>query len=384
MTTSTIAIVEEQDPAKCVQKTMDLLGGINQFVQSGEKILLKPNLVVPLKTETGVTTNPKVIASLIGLCYSAGVEKVYVGDSPFFPFKARKSFEVSGMKDAVLAADGELIYFDEEPYVELKSNDARIVPKIRVPKKFLQMDGMITVPRLKTHNQTIVSLSLKNQHGLVPPEDKKLYHKDDLHQKLIDINHIIKDKLRFGFIDGTYALEGQGPTMGKPLTLNICLAGSDLVALDSVATKLMGIKPSDVTHIRLAAIQGFGQIDLAKIKIVGVPIESVSREFIKPSSEIIGLARNIHVFAGGACRPGCFAWTRVGLDRLIKRNELQKYGELTFIIGKNPTIPDELKGHIFVIGECAAEHKDKGMFFEGCPAFDIWRLREILKEKGKS
>ncbi|NVM54442.1 MAG: DUF362 domain-containing protein, partial [Candidatus Helarchaeota archaeon] len=84
MTNSTISIAQEKEPSKCVQKILDLLGGISKFVQSGENILLKPNLVVPLKTETGVTTNPAIITALIDLCYSVGAEKVYVGDTPFF------------------------------------------------------------------------------------------------------------------------------------------------------------------------------------------------------------------------------------------------------------------------------------------------------------
>ncbi len=381
MAPSTVSIVKEKDVRKCIQNAIDLLGSINKFIQPEEKVLLKPNLVVPLKTETGVTTNPAVIKVLIDLCYEAKAQKVFVGDSPFFPYKSRTCFEITGMKDAVLDAGGEVLYFDEQPYVELQSKNSVILNKVRYPQSLLGMDSIISVPRLKTHNQTLVSLTLKNMHGLVPPEDKRLYHKDDLHQKLIDINHIIREKLRFALIDGTYALEGQGPTLGSPLTLNLCIAGADFVAVDSVASSLMGIPPQDVAHLRLAALQGLGEIDLDKIKVVGTSLESVSKEFIKPSSEIIGIAPNVHVYAGGACRPGCYAWTRVGLDRLIKRGELEKYGDITFIIGKNPTVPETLKGNIFVIGDCAAEHKEKGYFFPGCPPFEVWDIRKILKEK---
>jgi len=383
MISPVVSIVQDNEPFQCVKKSLDLLGGINTFVHAGESVLLKPNLVVPLKTETGVVTNPAVIRVLIDLCYSVNVEKVYVGDSPFFPFKARQCFEVTGMKDAVLEAGGEVLYFDEEPYTEITSKDAVILPKIRIPRKILDIDGFITVPRLKTHNQTFVSLALKNQHGLVPPEDKMLYHKDDLHQKLIDINHAIKHKLRLALIDGTYALEGQGPTLGTPLTLDLCLASRDLVAVDSVATTLMGFSPADIAHIRLAALQGLGEMDITKIEIVGTPLESVSKQFLKPSTEIIGIAPNVHVCAGGACSPGCWAWARVALDGLLKRGEIDKYGDLTFIIGKNPSVPRKLKGQVFVVGDCAAEYKDKGMFFAGCPPFAIWELRKILKEKSQ-
>ncbi|MDD1777766.1 MAG: DUF362 domain-containing protein [Candidatus Helarchaeota archaeon] len=379
--TSIVSIVQDNDPRQCVAKAIDLLGGIQNFVHADESILVKPNLVVPLKTETGVVTNPAVIQSLVERCYHAGAKKVYVGDSPFFPFKARYCFKATGMKDAVIEAGGEVLYFDEGPYTELSAKEAVILPKIRIPQKIETIDGIITVPRLKTHNQTVVSLSLKNQHGLVPPEDKMLYHKDDLHQKLIDINHIIKPKLRLALIDGTFALEGQGPTFGKPLALNLCLASRDFVAVDSVATTLMGFSPRDITHLRLAALQGLGEIDLSKIQMVGTPLKNVSRQFLCPSAEIIGIAPNVHVYAGGACRPGCFAWARVALDSLLKRDEIDKYGDLTFIIGKNPTVPPNLTGQVFVVGDCAAEYKDKGKFFPGCPPFEIWELRNFLKEK---
>ncbi len=383
MVQSDVSIVKDPDPKKVVQRSIDLLGGIEKYIKPGEIILLKPNLVVPLKTETGVTTNPTVIQALIELCYDAKSQKVYVGDSPFFPFKARQTFEVTGMKDAVLDAGGELLYFDEQTYTMIASEDAVILKKIRVPQQITSIDAIISVPRLKTHNQTIVSLSLKNQHGLVPPDDKKLYHKDDIHQKLIDINHILKQKLRLALIDGTYALEGQGPTLGHPLKLNLCLAGSDFVALDAVATRLMGFSPQDITHLRLAHLQGLGEIDLKKITLLGAPIDTVSQQFLRPSNEIIGIAPNVHVYAGGACRPGCFAWARVGLDRLIKRNELTKYGAITIIIGKNPAVPDDLRGQVFVVGDCAEDYSDRGYFFKGCPAFDVWDMRKILKATDK-
>lgn len=384
MDVPTVSIINEEDHSKCVQKSIDLLGGISNFIKKGETILLKPNLVVPLKTETGVTTNPAVISALIDLCHKVDVKKVYVGDSPFFPFKSRQAFEISGIKDAVIDAGGEILYFDEESYIEFSSKNAIILQKIRLPKKLREIDGIITVPRLKTHNQTIISLSLKNLHGLVTPEDKKLYHRDDIHQKLIDITHIVKDKLRLGLIDGTYALEGQGPTLGTPLYLNLCLAGADLVALDSIGTTLMGFSPNDIAHIRLAAQQGLGVMDLTKIKVVGSSLDSVSRQFVHPSTEIIGIASNVHVYAGGACRPGCFAWARVGLDRLLKRNEIDKYGDITLIIGKNPKVPNDLKGHVFVVGDCAEQYKDKGIFFKGCPPFEIWDIRSRLKELSKA
>ncbi len=381
MVVSQVSIVKEKDPLQCVRKVIDFMGGIKQFIHPDEKILLKPNLVVPLKTETGVTTNPLVIQALIELCYKAGAEKVFVGDSPFFPFQARKCFEVTGMKDIVLNAGGEPLYLDEVKFTELKSESAVILKKARFPSIIREIDCLISVPRLKTHNQTIVSLALKNQHGLVPPEDKMLYHKDDIHQKLIDINHLLRHKLRFALIDGTYALEGQGPTLGKPLKLDLCLASNDLVALDSIATTLMGFSPHDITHLRLAALQGLGEIHLENIKVIGTPLNSVSRQFLKPSTEIIGIASNVHVYAGGACRPGCFAWARVGLDGLLKRGEIEKYGDISIIIGKNPPVPPQLQGHVFIVGDCAAEYKDRGMFFPGCPPFDIWQLRKTLKEK---
>ena len=97
MTAPSVSIAKEKIPEECVRKSINLLGGIKKFVQSGEKVLLKPNLVVPLKTETGVTTNPAVIRTLIDLCYESKAEKVYVGDSPFFPFNQKSTFSLSVM-----------------------------------------------------------------------------------------------------------------------------------------------------------------------------------------------------------------------------------------------------------------------------------------------
>lgn len=93
----------------------------------------------------------------------------------------------------------------------------------------------------------------------------------------MDINAVLRPKLTV--IDGFYALEGPGPIQGKPVKMDLIVAGLDPVATDATACRIMGIDPYQVYHIRRAYEKGFGEIDQTKIMVVGEKIENVKRVF---------------------------------------------------------------------------------------------------------
>src|SRR5208283_2199925 len=85
-----------QQVLESVKKGIDLLGGISSFVKPGEKIVLKPNILVGVEAEKCVTTHPAVFGAVGKLCQAAGA-KVYYGDSPSFG-KAESNLRRAGLK----------------------------------------------------------------------------------------------------------------------------------------------------------------------------------------------------------------------------------------------------------------------------------------------
>ncbi|MHA1377423.1 MAG: DUF362 domain-containing protein [Candidatus Helarchaeota archaeon] len=369
-----VSIVKGTDSIVIAKKAINLLGGINRFIKKDDKVLIKPNLVVPLTSKTGVTTSPEVVKAIIELLKENGNQNITVGEAPFFPFSAKNSFKISKMQEIIEETGVNMAFFDEEEYSTVDNPQGKIFSKIHLPKSILECDAIISVPKLKCHSQTFVSLSLKNQIGIFSPEDKKIFHRDDLHQKIIDINLALKNKLKLAVMDGIYALEGQGPTYGDPVNLNIILASNDFLALDVVACEIMEHDAHSIAHLRLASQENIGESDLKNIKILGEKIENVQHPFVKASQDLIGVYPNVHCYVGGVCRIGCFAWARVAIDSLVKKGELEKCGEISIIMGKNPPIPEKLKGTVFVIGDCAKSYRNEGTFILGCPPFMTYKI----------
>jgi uncharacterized protein (DUF362 family) len=364
---------------EAVRKSIELVGGIEKYVKKGDRVFIKPNAVVPLPSSTGVVTSPDVIKALVKIAFDAGAERVIVGDSPFLPYKSREVLTKIGIVEAARGAGAEISYLDEEPYKEVEAPNAKIMKRVLLPRSFLDCNVFITAPKMKTHNQTFVSLSIKNQHGLLRAEDKRLMHRDDIHQKIVDITGVAKPALIV--VDGTTALEGQGPTYGSPVEMNLILAGTNVVSTDAVGCSLMGFEPESVTSVRLAQIQGLGTLDLNQIAIKGENMNSVRANFRKPSTEVVGMFPHVNVYVGGPCQSGCYAWTRVGLDGMKKHGVLDRINEdINVIMGVSPTIPEKLQGTTFIIGDCAEKHKDKGIFIPGCPPFDTWKMRTYFPE----
>lgn len=364
-----VSIAKSDTASEAVRKAVKLIGGMEKIVNKGEKVFIKPNLVAPLTKESGAITDPEVTRSVIQLVREAGASSIMVGDAPFFFYKSRRAFEVTGTQKVVEEEGVEAVYIDEDEYLEIESPKAKLLNTIRLPKSLLNSDKFITVPKLKTHSMCRVSLAIKNQIGLLSPEQKQIYHRTDIHQKVVDVTLAAKPDL--AIIDGLNALEGQGPTYGDPVDTGIIISGMDVVSVDSVGSIIMGFEPQEIPHIRLAALQGLGEMDLSKIEVKGESIDKVQKRFKRPLTDVMGVFPNVEAYVGCACNEGCLAWTRVELDRLRKHGLVEKVGKVNLVIGHDVKVPERLEGRVYIIGDCAEDHKEKGIFVKGCPAFQI-------------
>jgi uncharacterized protein (DUF362 family) len=116
---------------------------------------------------------------------------------------------------------------------------------------------------------------MKNMFGLLPDKFKGKYHMKGISKVIADINSVLKPALTV--IDGFVAMEGLGPVSGSPVQMNLIVAGKDVVATDSTASRIMGFDPQEVAHIRMAYDRGLGETD--NIEILGESVSSIMRKF---------------------------------------------------------------------------------------------------------
>jgi uncharacterized protein (DUF362 family) len=154
--------------------------------------------------------------------------------------------------------------------------NAETLNKITVPKIVVD-SAIINAAKLKTHNETGVSLGMKNMFGLLPDKLKFKYHLRNISKVIVDINTVLKPRLTI--IDGFYALEGSDPTSGSPVKMDLIIAGKDYIATDATGCRAMGINPKEIYHIRRVYEKGLGEMNEAKIELVGNRLEEVRRKF---------------------------------------------------------------------------------------------------------
>ena len=275
---------------KAIQTGLDLLGGISVFAKSSERIVMKPNILIGTDPDRGVTTHPAVFRAVGKLLKDAGA-RVYYGDSPSFG-KSEANLTKAGLKLVGDELGFNLADFDSGRPVSHKN--ALLVKKFIIADGVLDGDGLVSLPKLKTHGLVRFTGAVKNQFGCVPGLLKSQYHVKlpdpyDFAAMLVDLNTLIKPRLYV--MDGITAMEGNGPRSGKLKQLNVLLLSSDPIALDATACRIIDLDPEIVPTSRLGEKAGLGTYHVENIEVIGGSIESffdpnfaVNRTHPTPSS----------------------------------------------------------------------------------------------------
>jgi uncharacterized protein (DUF362 family) len=381
----TVSVAKDPNPEKALKKSLELLGGVKALFKPGSFCLIKPNVAYPRPSP--ITTSATVVGALVKLLKKAKVHKVVVADSTALPTKTvykkttKDAFVASGIEEAARRAGAEVLYLDDDEFVEVKIPNAKVLREAKIARSVLEAEVLINLPVMKTHHMTSVSLGIKNLHGVLHDDFKGYAHREDLHQKLADLLKIVKPTLTV--IDATTAMEGEGPGAGDPVEMNLIISGADTVAVDATAASIMGFDPLLVKHIRIAHAENLGIADLSQIKILGEKVEKVKRLFKKPEASVIGLYKNVDVYKGGVCSI-CLAIARNALHSMDKRGILARLERFNLVLGINPTVPLNLDNPTFLIGDCAInstrdQFKNNTVQIPGCPPFAaLIRIREYF------
>jgi uncharacterized protein (DUF362 family)/ferredoxin len=293
-----------------VRRVFDELGGARRFVRPGERILLKPNLVVAEPPERCATTHPAVFTAVATVLMEAGARLSY-GDSPAIG-NLRGAARKSGLKAAadrlgVPMADfqtGEEVYFQ----------GGRQNRKFVLARGVLDCDGLISLPKLKTHGLEKMTGAIKNQFGCVPGVLKAEYHvklpdASDFARMLVDLDRLVHPRLYL--MDGIMAMEGNGPRSGNSRVMNLLAASRDPVALDATVCRLIKLNPENVPTIHWGRQHGAGTDRIEEIRLAGDPPQGfvqadfdVDRSPVKPfGGKWIQRHLNDHLVARPAILP---------------------------------------------------------------------------------
>jgi uncharacterized protein (DUF362 family) len=268
-----VAIVKGDKPVEMVAEALSLIEAEQTF-KKDERILVKPNYIDASHPSTGNTTDAGVLEGTVKYLKEKGFSNIAIGEGSGFA-DTMKAYEVAGVDEVAHRLHVDLLDLNEDSYVVVDVPGHLALKSVRISKTSLD-SAIISVPKLKLHRITGVTLSLKNMMGVVQPKGQMHFH---LNEKIADLASVLKPRL--AVVDGLIGGEGH-ETAGKPVPMNLVITGLDLVAVDAVGAAVMGVNVDNVKHIKLAAHKGLGICDLERIRIIGEPLEKVKKDF-KPS-----------------------------------------------------------------------------------------------------
>jgi uncharacterized protein (DUF362 family) len=270
---SKVAVVKGRRGVEPVYRALDLVD-YGEALRGWDRVLVKVNFITTKNWETGATTDPIVVEAIIDRVRELKAE-VYVVESDATMTNADKAYVASGMK--------EMCDRKGVPWINLRHAGDRV--KIDVPEgsalksvevpRMVRDSAIVSAAKMKTHTETGVTLGMKNMFGLLPDKFKGKYHLKGIDKVILDINTALRPRLTV--IDGFVAMEGRGPVGGRPVKMDLIIAGTDPVATDATAARIMGFDPHLVNHISSAHDRGLGEID--GVEVLGERLEDVTRVF---------------------------------------------------------------------------------------------------------
>jgi len=275
---------------KMVRQACKLTGGLP--VKAGDTVLVKPNvvqaphlgyfLVDKYSTARALATisDPRAAIAVAKMAREQGAKKVIIAESN--ASNCHSFFQESGYEKAVAELKDPavtLLYLDGTPYSMMKAKTGLALPKYAIFDIFGEVDVLVSVAPMKTHMWGGTTITMKNFIGLPANEVYGSYKSGLPHSNIadviVDLTSIVKERIRshFGISIAIYAGEGLVPFMVEAKQLNTIVAGPDYVAVDAVASTIMGFDANAIGHIRKADAKGLGS--MKGIEVAGTPIREV-------------------------------------------------------------------------------------------------------------
>jgi len=283
MNQSLVSIVPYEKPLESVRRAVDLSRGLDHL-SPGAKVFIKPNIVFWTKAvpfpKWGVITTSRVIEDMVILLKERGIDDIVIGEGIVLRNSRdketpRHAFETLGY--GVLKKRYGVRYLNvmDRPFEKVDLGDGVV---LNFNQDILHSDFIVDIPVMKAHNQSVVSLGIKNLKGTIDIHSRKKCHSADPEKDLNFMIARLADRMPpiFAILDGIFTNErGPGPD-GKMHRSNVLVASADILAADFVGARILGYEPRQVPHLVHAAKNRNRPCDLSGIQVVGEKIEDIT------------------------------------------------------------------------------------------------------------
>ena len=357
-----------EDVELAVRKAISLAGGLDEIVTRGSTVLVKPNVGSCERSGSGKVTDARVTEAVTKIVLEKRPKSVVIGEGSAVGYDfpdlqdTMKALEESGTKEVAEKLGVRLVDLNADRHREVEVPNPLIMKSVKIAETVLDSDVIISVPVMKTHIRTGVTLSLKNMKGSMPGAEKKKTHRLGLELAIADLNSVVRP--HFAVVDGLVGMEGLWEYPDDCIPMGLVGAGRDPVAVDSIFAQVMGVRPTDIMHLVYSQRKGLGIYDPGAIETVGLPVQEVRRQF-RPAFEVL---RNrypaLTIQAEKACT-GCTGELISTLIYIREAMQVERLKDLTVIMGE---VPEQFVGEkVVAIGKCVQKLKDRLPFVPGCP-----------------
>lgn len=274
-------------------------------------IVIKPNLNSNLDALTGNTTDLRVLAAVLRILTENGYKNITIMEGPNGGFH-RDGIDVFVRNRINKIAEHYGCRFKDVNYEEktlfLQFEGAG---RVEISKAFKDCDLFINIPKLKTHYETLISVALKSLIGILVGQSNKAKTHASLFENILRLNDEVKSDLYI--VDGLIAMEGAGPSAGKPVRTDLVLVGTNPYEIDILACRIMGFSPEDCPLIQKALTTGrISKSFLDEVSSIELPLSI--QPFEQPNPALI--ARLVKIQGFGSIVRTVRNWPPV--SRLLK------------------------------------------------------------------
>jgi uncharacterized protein (DUF362 family) len=250
-----MVIVNGENPTAMVESAINELGGIRRFINSGDIVLVKPNIGWDRVPEQAANTNPEVVKTIVTLCLSAGAKKVIVTDISCNEYI--RCFARSGIKDAAESA-GAIVELPNDAYFKDVNMGGDVLGVRSVYSLYLEATKIINLPIAKHHSLTGATLGMKNWYGILGGRRNQLHQ--HINESIADLANFIRPT--FVIMDATRVLMKNGPQGGNLSDVmigNCIIAGTDQVAIDAYTNeRFFDLSEQQLSYLDITHSKGLG------------------------------------------------------------------------------------------------------------------------------
>ncbi len=354
--------------AAAVSEAFAHFGGGGHLLRPSRDVYIKVNGV---GCEANVYTHPEVLRETVLYFQKAGARTVYVMENCTQANFTRLVFKATGFLRVCKETGAVPVYLDETPSVPifLEGIEAFVDFSRFVVERLIEQRAdnfYLSLPKLKTHSMSQVTLSIKNQFGLVHQKSRIADHNYRIHQKFADIYQVLRPD--FVLVDGLIATtHGHYPTIYHAdkcvVPMDLVIGGDDPLAVDVAGAALMGFDVKDVYHLALSREKGMGIGDMERIEIINRPLfeerkKQLTCELLDDYPPDLAILRG----AQRCCKEGCRRNTESVVEMIYRDHGGR--GGFTILMGKgiDRAAVERISGRVHIAGSCAIE--DHGVALE--------------------